>query len=145
MTENDTMDTCASPSSSLGQWEETFGFSEEKEQAVPLSPDYERMCTVNDIKCRFSPFNWVCKNYDLLENYQYFDGTPDSPDQRFLIDLDTDSMDGCVFFILLRNTNRLIKGCTTFGHTCTPWVTGTMPRQTLCGLILVWRIRATKQ
>jgi len=93
MTENDTNDTCASPSSSLGQWEETFGFNEEKELAIPLSPKITYISRKNDRECPYSPFNWVCKGYDSLEDYRYFDGTPGSSDQRFLIDLDTDSME----------------------------------------------------
>jgi hypothetical protein len=47
-----------------------------------------------DLTCRYSPINWKLQGYDPIEEYKYFDGTPDSADQRFLIDLDTDSMEG---------------------------------------------------
>lgn len=47
-----------------------------------------------DLTCLYSPLNWVCKGYDPLAEYQYFDGVPGTPDQRFLIDLENGSMDG---------------------------------------------------
>jgi len=47
-----------------------------------------------DYTCSYSPLNWTCKGYDTVADYQFFDGTPSSVDQRFLIDLDTGSMDG---------------------------------------------------
>jgi hypothetical protein len=46
-----------------------------------------------DFTYPYSPLNWVCKGYDPLEEYQYFDGVPGSPDQRFIIDLEKGSMD----------------------------------------------------
>jgi hypothetical protein len=47
--------------------------------------------SVEDRTCPYSPLNYVCKGYIPLEEYQYFDGVPGSPDQRFLVDLETDS------------------------------------------------------
>lgn len=47
-----------------------------------------------DLTCLYSPLNWVCKGYDPLAEYQYFDGVPGASDQRFLIDLENGSMDG---------------------------------------------------
>jgi hypothetical protein len=51
-------------------------------------------CSYEDRTCPYSPLNWKLQGYDPLEEYQYFDGLPDSADQRFLIDLETDSMEG---------------------------------------------------
>jgi hypothetical protein len=68
-----------------------------KEPGIPTSTSSKsRPDTLSqeDLTCRYSPINWKLQGYDPIEEYKYFDGTPDSADQRFLIDLDTDSMEG---------------------------------------------------
>jgi hypothetical protein len=67
----------------------------EMDDATPTLPRDGRPETLSeeDRTCPYSPLNYVCKGYIPLEGYHYFDGVPGSSDQRFLIDLETDSME----------------------------------------------------
>jgi hypothetical protein len=42
---------------------------------------------------RYDPSKWKCKYYDPEDTYIYFDGAEGSSDIRFLIDLETPSME----------------------------------------------------
>jgi hypothetical protein len=77
--------------------EDTLGEKVQEQETVPKFAGREgrpKEPSEEDFTCPYSPLNWVCKGYDPLEEYQYFDGVPGSPDQRFLIDLEKGSMDG---------------------------------------------------
>jgi hypothetical protein len=70
---------------------------EDESPPIPISTSSKSSpdtLSQEDLTCRYSPINWKLQGYVPIEEYKYFDGTPESADQRFLIDLDTDSMEG---------------------------------------------------
>ena len=69
---------------------------DDKETELPtsmLTLSSPKIYSAEDLKCRYSPLNWKLQGYSK-EEYEYFDGMPGSADQRFLIDSETDSMEG---------------------------------------------------
>jgi len=58
------------------------------------SPLHDRGSLEIRLQSRFNPSSWICKDFDT--DSEYFDGSKDLSDKRYLIDLDTDSMERCV-------------------------------------------------